>query len=176
MGKMFRQWLMAWSGLRRWAGLALALAASSLPFSVPAMAADLPSRPIRFVVSFTPGAGPDIVARALADVLGRKWSQAPIVENRLGADGAIATEQVARAPADGSTLLLATMGNIALLQVAQDCGLLPAPLGHDAAQAYRTLRRIQHKARLNEEPTHVALADAELERQAGLAVWRAVFA
>ena len=72
--------------------------------------------------------------------------------------------------------LRANAGNIALLQVAQDCGLLPAPLGHDAAQAYRTLRRIQHKARLNEEPTHVALADAELERQAGLAVWQAVFA
>ena len=71
--------------------------------------------------------------------------------------------------------LRANVGNIALLQVAQDCGLLPAPLGHDAAQAYRTLRRIQHRARLNEEPTHVALGDALLERQAGLAVWSAVF-
>ncbi len=72
--------------------------------------------------------------------------------------------------------LRANVGNIALLQVAQDGGLLPAPLGHEAAQAYRTLRRIQHQARLNEEPTHVAFADALLERQAGLAVWRAVFA
>ena len=71
--------------------------------------------------------------------------------------------------------LRANVGNIALLQIAQDCGLLPVPLGHDAAQAYRTLRRIQHKARLNEEPTHVALQDALHERQAGLAVWRAVF-
>ena len=71
--------------------------------------------------------------------------------------------------------LRANVGNIALLQVAQDCGLLPAPLGHEAAQAYRTLRRIQHKARLNEEPTHVALGDALHEREAGLAVWRAVF-
>jgi len=71
--------------------------------------------------------------------------------------------------------LRANVGNIALLQVAQDCGLLPAPLGYEAAQAYRSLRRIQHKARLNEEPTHVAVGDAVLERQAGLAVWRAVF-
>ena len=72
--------------------------------------------------------------------------------------------------------LRANVGNIALLQVAQDCGLLPAPLGHAAAQAYRRLRSIQHKARLNEEPTQVSLALAEQERQAGLAVWREVFA
>lgn len=72
--------------------------------------------------------------------------------------------------------LRANVGNIALLQVAQDCGLLSAPLGYEAAQAYRALRRIQHQARLNEEPTHVALEEAQYERQAGLAVWRAVFA
>ena len=72
--------------------------------------------------------------------------------------------------------LRANVGNIALLQVAQDCGLLPAPLGHAAAQAYRRLRSIQHKARLNEEPTQVSLVMAEQERQAGLAVWREVFA
>jgi len=71
--------------------------------------------------------------------------------------------------------LRANVGNIALLQIAQDCCLLAAPLGYEAAKAYRTLRRIQHKARLNEEPTHVAFGDAVLERQAGLAVWRAVF-
>lgn len=71
--------------------------------------------------------------------------------------------------------LRANVGNIALLQVAQDSGLLSAPTGYDAATAYRSLRRIQHKARLNEEPTHVALQDALSERQAGLAVWRAVF-
>ena len=71
--------------------------------------------------------------------------------------------------------LRANVGNIALLQAAQDCGLLPAPLGYAAAKAYRMLRSIQHKARLNEDPTQVALAQAEQERQAGLAVWRAVF-
>jgi glutamate-ammonia-ligase adenylyltransferase len=71
--------------------------------------------------------------------------------------------------------LRANVGNIALLQVAQDCGLLPAPLGHEAAKVYRALRRIQHKARLNEEPTHVDLDEAQCERQTGLGVWRAVF-
>jgi glutamate-ammonia-ligase adenylyltransferase len=71
--------------------------------------------------------------------------------------------------------LLANAGNIALLQRAQKCGLLPVPVGEAAAQAYRVLRQIQHRARLNEEPTQVDLASAEAERSAGLALWHAVF-
>jgi len=71
--------------------------------------------------------------------------------------------------------LLANVGNIALLQRAQACGLLPAPVGEDAAQAYRVLRQIQHRARLNEEPTQVPLANARAEQAAGLALWKAVF-
>lgn len=67
------------------------------------------------------------------------------------------------------------VGNIALLQRAQACGLLAAPLGEDAAQAYRRLRQLQHKARLNEEATQVAQSVAETERSAGLALWAAVF-
>jgi glutamate-ammonia-ligase adenylyltransferase len=72
--------------------------------------------------------------------------------------------------------LLANVGNIALLQRAQTCGLLPGHTGNDAAQAYRTLRQIQHKARLNEEPTQVDEAQVSFERTAGLALWSAVFA
>jgi glutamate-ammonia-ligase adenylyltransferase len=71
--------------------------------------------------------------------------------------------------------LLANAGNIALLQRAQACGLLPAPVGENAAHAYRTLRQIQHRARLNEEPTQVDQAVVETERSAGLALWDAVF-
>jgi glutamate-ammonia-ligase adenylyltransferase len=71
--------------------------------------------------------------------------------------------------------LLANAGNIALLQRAQACGLLSAPVGENAAQAYRTLRQIQHRARLNEEPTQVDLVAIEPERAAGLALWAAVF-
>ena len=71
--------------------------------------------------------------------------------------------------------LLANAGNIALLQRAQDCGLLAEPVGENAAQAYRTLRQIQHRARLNEEPTQVDEASIEAERAAGLALWAAVF-
>jgi glutamate-ammonia-ligase adenylyltransferase len=71
--------------------------------------------------------------------------------------------------------LRANAGNIALLQRAQACGLLPAPLGDNAALAYRTLRQIQHRARLNEEPTQVDREQAQFERDAGLALWAAVF-
>jgi glutamate-ammonia-ligase adenylyltransferase len=71
--------------------------------------------------------------------------------------------------------LLDNAGNIALLLRAQACGLLPAPVGENAAQAYRTLRQIQHRARLNEEPTQVDQADAQGERAAGMALWAAVF-
>jgi glutamate-ammonia-ligase adenylyltransferase len=71
--------------------------------------------------------------------------------------------------------LLANVGNIALLIRAQECGLLPAPVGEDAAKAYRALRQIQHRARLNEEPTQVLQESVESERAAGLALWSAVF-
>jgi glutamate-ammonia-ligase adenylyltransferase len=67
------------------------------------------------------------------------------------------------------------VGNIALLIRAQACGLLPDKVGESAAQAYRTLRQIQHRARLNEEATQVDAAVVQTERAAGLALWAAVF-
>ena len=71
--------------------------------------------------------------------------------------------------------LAANAGNIALLQAAEAAGLLPPGVGCAAADAYRELRRVQHRARLNEEPTHVEAQDLQAERAAVLALWRAVF-
>ncbi|MBT9526966.1 MAG: bifunctional [glutamate--ammonia ligase]-adenylyl-L-tyrosine phosphorylase/[glutamate--ammonia-ligase] adenylyltransferase [Rhizobacter sp.] len=71
--------------------------------------------------------------------------------------------------------LLDNVGNIALLQRAEACGLLPAGVGHAAADAYRELRRAQHKARLDEKPTQVDPTSAAPQRDAVLALWRAVF-
>lgn len=71
--------------------------------------------------------------------------------------------------------LLDNKGNIALLQRAQDAGLLPDHLGTHAADAYRELRRAQHRARLDEQPTQVDPASMALHRDAVLALWRAVF-
>ncbi|RMX05647.1 bifunctional [glutamate--ammonia ligase]-adenylyl-L-tyrosine phosphorylase/[glutamate--ammonia-ligase] adenylyltransferase [Corticibacter populi] len=71
--------------------------------------------------------------------------------------------------------LVRNAGNIALLQIAEQQGLLPAPVGHSAADAYRALRRIQHIARLNEQPARIPLQEAEPHQLAGLALWQAVF-
>jgi [glutamine synthetase] adenylyltransferase / [glutamine synthetase]-adenylyl-L-tyrosine phosphorylase len=72
--------------------------------------------------------------------------------------------------------LLDNVGNIALLRRAEDCGLLPAGIGRAAADAYRELRRAQHRARLDEQPTQVAPEALARERDAVLALWHAVFA
>jgi tripartite-type tricarboxylate transporter receptor subunit TctC len=64
-----------------------------------------PSRPLRIVVGFSPGGGPDITARHIAQKLGDTLKQPVIVENRPGAGGTVAAGMVARAPADGYTLL-----------------------------------------------------------------------
>jgi len=67
------------------------------------------------------------------------------------------------------------VGNIALLQRAEAAGLLPQEVGQLASAAYRELRRVQHKARLNEAPTQVPQADLKKEREAILKLWHAVF-
>jgi glutamate-ammonia-ligase adenylyltransferase len=66
-------------------------------------------------------------------------------------------------------------GNIALLERAESTGLLPAGVGHAAATAYRELRRVQHRARLNEEPTFVLLPQLQEQRDAVLMLWQTVF-
>jgi len=71
--------------------------------------------------------------------------------------------------------LLDDVGNIALLQRAQLYGLLPAPIGDAAADAYRELRRAQHQARLDEQPTQVDPDTMVGQRDAVLALWRTVF-
>jgi glutamate-ammonia-ligase adenylyltransferase len=71
--------------------------------------------------------------------------------------------------------LIPNVGNIALLQRAEAAGLLPAGVGLAAANAYRELRRVQHHARLNEEPTHVAPELMATEREAVLGLWSATF-
>ncbi|MCC6474907.1 MAG: tripartite tricarboxylate transporter substrate binding protein [Burkholderiales bacterium] len=67
-----------------------------------------PTKPVRLVLPVTPGGLQDNLARTLAPELGRRWGQPILVENRTGANGAIATQFVARAPADGYTLLMAS--------------------------------------------------------------------
>lgn len=83
-------------------GLAL-LAACVLPLT--SSAQDFPTRPVKVVVGYAPGGGTDIFARLIADRMGRVLGQPMVVENRAGANGNIAAELVAKAPADGYNLL-----------------------------------------------------------------------
>jgi tripartite-type tricarboxylate transporter receptor subunit TctC len=71
-------------------------------------AAQFPGKPIRVVVPFPAGSSTDTVTRILANSVSQSVGQPLIVENKAGADGAIAASEVARAPADGYTLLMAT--------------------------------------------------------------------
>lgn len=85
--------------------LSLAVAATLAP-GASAQSETYPNRPVRFVVSFSPGGSVDTTGRLLAAALGERWKQAVVVENRPGADGNIAAESVIRSPADGYTLLV----------------------------------------------------------------------
>ena len=71
--------------------------------------------------------------------------------------------------------LLANVGNIALLLSAEQAGLLPAGVGEAAGSAYRELRRVQHRARLDEQPTQVPTGEVTQACAAIQALWRAVF-
>ncbi len=73
-----------------------------------------PAKPLRMVVGFPPGGPSDIVARTVAQKLAASLGQTVIVENRAGAGGVIATEHIARSPADGYSLIHGTIGGIAV--------------------------------------------------------------
>ena len=96
--------------------IAFALAALLAFANANALAQGFPSRPVRIVVAFPAGGGTDIVARLLAPRLTETWGQQVIVDNRAGASGVIGTELAARSPADGATLFLGTLGNLAVNQ------------------------------------------------------------
>ena len=83
----------------------IAALAVCLPFTSNTHAQDYPTRPVTIVVAFTPGGPSDVLARVLGRQLEQILGQPFIVENRPGAGGNIAAEQVARAPGDGYTLL-----------------------------------------------------------------------
>jgi len=85
----------------------LASAAASL--SVPAIAQQWPTKPIRIIVPFPPGQSTDTLARVMADQLTKALGQQVIAENRPGAAGSIGADVAAKSPPDGYTLLMVTI-------------------------------------------------------------------
>ncbi len=104
---------------RLWLLVAAAwLVAGCLPavLALPVQAAEqYPTRPIRFIIPFPPGGGNDILGRAFAEKMGERMGQQWVSDNRGGASTIIAAEIVARAPADGYTLLLGTNSTLAVI-------------------------------------------------------------
>jgi tripartite-type tricarboxylate transporter receptor subunit TctC len=84
--------------------VALVLAA----LAAPAVAQDYPTRPITLLVPQTPGASSDLLARTLGERLQALWGQPIVIENRPGAGGNVGAALVARAPADGYTIMIGT--------------------------------------------------------------------
>src|SRR5262245_21399764 len=98
--------------VRRRQFLRLATGAAALPaLSLTARAQAYPTRPVRIVVGFAAGGATDILARLIGQWLSERLGQPFIIENRPGASGNLAAEAVARAPADGYTLLALTATN-----------------------------------------------------------------
>lgn len=170
---------------------ALLLAAAALPLhglaQVPSM------RPVRIIVGFPPGGPADIGLRILADGLGARLGAPLVVENRPGAGGAIASEAVAAAAADGSTLLLS--GNhVSIAQALSPStrydavrsfvpvarfGALPSGLFVNSSSPYTTLDDLLAQVRArpdaltyasggNGTPSHIAME--LLKRRAGLTI------
>src|SRR4051812_30775448 len=99
-----------------------------------------PGKPLRIVVAFAAGGATDVLARMVAPPLSERLGQPVIVENRLGANGTIGTESVARSPADGYTLL---MGTIATHSIQQS---LLTNLRYDPVKDFAPIVRVASQA------------------------------
>ena len=90
-------------------------AAGALPGLASAQdAASYPNKPIRLVIPFTPGGSTDILGRTIGQQLSQAWNQTVIADNVPGAGGSIGADKVAKAPADGYTLLMGHIGTLAV--------------------------------------------------------------
>ena len=93
-----------------------AIAAAALMLAAPAMvsAQAFPSKPVKIVVPQTPGGASDALARIVGQKLSERWGQPVVIENKAGSGGNLGTDFVAKAPADGYTLLKSSVGTQAI--------------------------------------------------------------
>ncbi|NUZ06625.1 Bug family tripartite tricarboxylate transporter substrate binding protein [Piscinibacter koreensis] len=106
----------------------------------PAPAAAWPARPVRLVIGYPPGGSTDVAGRLLADALSRKLGQQVVVDNRAGAGGTVGAASVARAEADGYTLLLAASPEVSIAPITMK------------AMPYDPLRDLQPITRVGQVP------------------------
>lgn len=97
--------------MMRWMGLLLSAAMACLGVSA-AHAQSWPNGPVKMFVGFGAGGSTDIIARDIGRELEKTWGQPVIIENRAGANGAIAAGQLAKLPADGQTLMMIVSGHV----------------------------------------------------------------
>jgi tripartite-type tricarboxylate transporter receptor subunit TctC len=129
-----------------------------------------PSRPIHLIAPYAPGGIADIAARLIGQKLTEMWGQQVVVENRPGANGFLGVTAVARAPADGYTLLVATTGDVTInpilfkrtpYDVGRDLVPIttlsdtPTVLAANAASPYRTVADVIAAAKQN--PGNIAI-------------------
>jgi tripartite-type tricarboxylate transporter receptor subunit TctC len=89
-------------------------AAALLLFSAASLAQNYPARPIRLIVPFPPGGSTDLVARVVGQKMGEAWGQQVVIDNRPGANGMIGSDVVAKGIPDGYTIVLGTIGPMAI--------------------------------------------------------------
>jgi tripartite-type tricarboxylate transporter receptor subunit TctC len=119
-------------------------------FSALARAQDYPAKPVRILVPYGPGGATDIIARIVAQRLGESLGQSFVVENRPGANGNLALEAAAKAPADGYTLLV---GNVSTNAINENI--------YKDSLTIRPSRDLAGIAKLVEIP-HIVVASAKL--------------
>lgn len=123
------------SPIARTLGAALVAAAATLVAASTANAQTYPERPIRMVLPFPPGGVTDLLARALAEKLTPRLGQPVVVDNKSGAGTVLASDLVARAPADGYTVLMAasSLGTAPLLY---------EKVGYDAIKSFAPITQV----------------------------------
>lgn len=94
--------------------LALSLAAGAIAQTRPAGAAAYPTKPVKLIVAAAAGSSPDAIARQLATKLSASWGQPVLIENVVGLGGITGTDRAAKAPADGYTLVVSTIGAVSV--------------------------------------------------------------
>ncbi|RCX11052.1 Bug family tripartite tricarboxylate transporter substrate binding protein [Extensimonas vulgaris] len=99
---------------RRTALCTLAAAAAAVLLPLPSAAQGFPTKPLTIIVPFTPGGTTDLLARIVGQELAAELGQPVVIDNRAGAGGNIGAQAAARAPADGHTLFMGTVGTHAI--------------------------------------------------------------